>query len=144
MASGGEGVSVEIRRVTVGECDCGIPKYSWQRCDSHEHYWECDYGRVPSFDINNPAPLVIVGRDFAHRLIATGPELHRLVHHAIDVVPATEPDGEVTENSVIRMFYRIEYHGRSWTWELKPAYWADRPTRFNNAHTPIYLGRWPD
>ena len=138
-------MSIEIRHVVIGECDCGVPKYSWERCGKHDHYWECDYGRIPSFDIDNPAPLIIVGRDWAHSVFAEGGqrELGKKLY-AITAVPVPDENGEVTEDSGIRLFQRLEYRGRDWTWELEPAHWADPPTRNNNARVPIYLGRWPD
>lgn len=138
-------MSVEVRHVIVGDCDCGTPKYSWEDRECHEHYWECDYGRIPSFDRENPAPLVVVARDWALSVFKAGGE--RTIgdcHYTIRFVPVPDESGEVTETSEVRLFHSLSYKGRSWTWELEPAHWADPPTRFNNAHSPIYLGRWPD
>ena len=138
-------MSIEIRHVIEGDCDCGTPKYSWEHSNDHGHYWECELGRIPSFDINNPAPLTIDARDWVHQVYANGGtrQIGEKLH-TITVVPVADEHGDVTENSEIRMFHRIEYRGRSWTWELIPAHWADPPTRNNNAHTPIYIGKWPD
>lgn len=138
-------MSIEVRRAIIGDCDCGVPKDSWEQCNDHDHYWECDRGRIPSFDINNPAPLIITGVDWVHRVFKAGGQ-RRIGEkvHTITVVPVPDETGEVTEDSALRMFHRIDYRGRSWTWELEPAHWAEPPTRNNNAHLPIYLGRWPD
>ena len=37
-----------------------------------------------------------------------------------------------------RMFARLDYYGKHWTWELFPAYFAD------NQGPPIIVGMWPD
>ena len=128
-------MSIEIRHVVTGNCDCGTPRYSWEHTTDHDHHWECDYGRIPSFDANNPAPLIITGRDFVRDVYVNGGK-RRIgeVLYAITFV----------EEPALRLFQRIEHNGRSWTWELEPAHWADPPTRHNNARLPIYLGRWPD
>lgn len=138
-------MSVEVRHVVEGDCDCGVPKYSWEHHDEHNHYWECDYGRIPSFDINQPAPLIITACDWAHQVIKDGG--HRRIGeklHSITPVPIPDETGDITEQSEVRLFHRVDYRGQSWTWELEPAHWADPPTRNNNAHARIYLGRWPD
>lgn len=138
-------MSVEVRHVVIGGCDCGIPKFSWDHSNEHDHYWECEYGRVPSFDINDPAPLAVVDRQWAHAVYAQGGE-RRVGEklHTITVVPVLEAGAALTENTSLRMFHRIDYRGQSWTWELEPAHFSDPPTRYNNAHRAIYLGRWPD
>jgi len=137
-------MSIEIRHVIVGECDCGVPKYSWEHTN-HDHYWECDYGIIPSFDIRNPAPLTITSRDFAHWVFEEGPQrISRGSVHTVTVTPMPDTNGDITATSEIRMFYHIEYLGRRWTWELLPAHWGEPPSRYNNARIPIYLGRWPD
>lgn len=137
MAEGvGARMSIEIRHVIEGDCDCGTPKFSWEHSDEHGHYWECEYGRIPSFDINNPAPLVISARDWTHRLLATCAPV-RVGSAFYEVTSLETADG-------IRLFQRLEHHRGSWTWELLPAHWADPPTRHNVASAPIYLGRWPD
>ncbi|KWX66817.1 hypothetical protein [Mycobacterium sp. NAZ190054] len=136
-------MSVEIRHVVVGDCDCGVPKYSWEPHNGHEHYWECAYGRIPSFDVDNPAPLILAGRDWVHDVLKEGGK--RTIgdrFYTITAVPAPDEHGDITETAHLRMFQRLDYRGRSWTWELEAAHWADPPTRHNNA--PIYLGRWPD
>lgn len=130
-------VSIEVRHVVDGDCDCGAPKYSWEHRNRHDHHWECDWGRIPSFDVESPAPLIITSRDFAHRCASHGRVDRIGALHTVEVA-------QVTEGTDARMFQRIDYQGRSWTWELHPAHWADPPTRYNNAHIPIYLGRWPD
>ena len=138
-------MSIEVRHVIVGDCDCGTPKYSWEHDDDHGHYWECDYGRIPSFDIDNPAPLIIIGRRWVHDVFKEGGQRRlgdRL--YTVTAVPIPDENGEVTETSPIRIFQRIDYHGQSWTWELEPAHWNEPPTRYNCARDTIYLGRWPD
>lgn len=137
-------MSIEIRHVITGDCDCGTPKFSWEHSEDHEHYWECDYGRIPSFDIKNPAPLIISSRDWVHRVFAMGECRIGDRLDVITVVPVPDERGEINENSGVRMFQRTDYGGRSWTWELEPAHWADPATRHNSAHMSIYLGRWPD
>lgn len=137
-------MSVEVRYVTKGECHCGVPYVTGERPDTCEHWWECDYGRIPSWEIDNPAPLVIVGCDFAHLEFKEGPR--RLAHgamYSVTMVPIMEPDGDITEESGIRMFQHIEHAGRRWTWELEPAHWADS-AEIRTCINPIYLGRWPD
>lgn len=141
MAEGGAGVSIEIRHVIVGDCDCGIPCYSWEEGNCHEHYWECDYGRIPSFDLKNPAPLIISSCDWVRRVFAMG---ECRIGDRLDAISLVPPPDERGEDSEVRMFQRTVYGDRSWTWELEPAHWADPPTRHNNARIPIYLGRWPD
>ena len=129
-------VSVEIRHVIVGECDCGVPKYSWEHTN-HDHYWECDYGIIPSFDIENPAPLIITSRSWVHCILygSGGGSMSANSKDRHDVVTVLD-DG--------RLLLRIDYDGRSWTWVLEPAHWDEPPSRYNDAHIPIYLGRWPD
>ena len=137
-------MSVEIRYMTEGDCRCPGP-YGPDEEPTCRHWWECDYGPVSRFDIRNPAPLIITGRDWVHDVFKQGGQ--RRSHgrvHTISVVPYPNDQGDIDENSPIRMFHRIDFRGRSWTWELEPAHWAEKPGRDNNAHLPIYLGRWPD
>ena len=137
-------MSVEVRYVTKGECTCGVPYGPGERPSTCEHFWECDYGRIPSFDIENPAPLTITGRDFAHWVFKTGPRrISRGSVHTVTVTPIPDAHGEVTATSEIRMFHHIEYRGRNWTWELLPAHWVN-PDEIRTCIDPIYLGRWPD
>lgn len=137
-------MSIEVRYKVDGECNCRGPYGPGERpARSCEHYWECDYGRIPSFDINNLAPLVITGRDFANWLFKEGPREIRGGLYSLTVVPIPEPDGEITGNSEVRMFQHIDYEGRRWTWEFEPAHWAN-PAEIRTCIDPIYLGRWPD
>lgn len=144
-------MSVEVRRVVIGECDCGTPRFSWEHGTDHRHYWECDYGEIPSFDMENPAPLIIVRRDWVHDVLAKGGRVaqggqrrigEKLFTVTVDAIP--DETGEITENSGVRIFHRLDCRGRSWIWELEPAHWADPATRYNNARMAIYLGRWRD
>ena len=138
-------MSVEVRYIVDGDCDCGTPKYSWEHENGLDHYWECDYGRIPGFNIHDPAPLAVVARDWAHSVYKGGGE-RRIGEklHTVTIVPVLDGSGEVTEDTYLRLFHRIDYHGLSWTWDLLPAHFADPPSKHNNAHRAIYLGRWPD
>lgn len=129
-------MSVEIRHVVTGDCDCGTPRFSWEQSKDHGHHWECDYGVIPSFNLDDPASLAIADQEWVHRALAlANGQLH--IGEALHTI-------RIVEDSEMRLFHRIEHRGRSWIWELEPAHWADPPTRHNNAHRAIYLGRWPD
>jgi|688.fasta_scaffold1410310_1 hypothetical protein len=84
-----------------------------EHADPHPHR-----GQVGSLMLTTP--------NYVRDLISNGPsKFHNNAVHSIRI------DGR-------RMYARIDYYGKHWTWELFPAYFAD------NQGPPIIVGMWPD
>jgi hypothetical protein len=88
----------------------------------------CDWGNFPH---SNPRPdrrevgeLMIATREYVEQLKAGSLMYHGAVHSV------KEKNG--------RMFARIDWYRKHWTWELHEARWWD------GAGPEVLVGRWPD
>jgi hypothetical protein len=137
-------VSVEIRMVVEGECNCGNPYPS----DNPQpatcfHFIECEWGKIPFTTIANPKPengdighLILTTQNWVESLLKGGPIFYPPL---LRQPPWFEKryrgsvDGE-------RIFIHLEYREMKWTWELFEAHWANEGFDAQD----VMIGRWPD
>lgn len=120
-------MSIELRRRTRGECDCGIAKYPGEP-RSCEHWWECDWGRIenPQLDTRYPTPHLMLTTVGFVKFLQGGPGYMRG-----GLVSVSDQDG--------RSYFHLDHSGQRWTWELFEAHFVDGVAR-----PGFLLGRWPD
>lgn len=118
-------MSVELRIVDEGVvCDWGLIEHSDPRPERGE-----------------VGPLMLTTMGYFKDLIEKGPLLRSGgALHSADIHQAD--DGELDENTPVRMFAHIDYNGQHWAWELFLAHWWDGAGRVTTDR--ILVGRWPD
>lgn len=121
-------MSVEIRSVTEGHCNCGTVLTA-DTPSTCTHRWVTDWG-----EIEHPNPRPDRG-EVGHLLITDAGWFHDLCHWG----PALFPDGRVYRaTDGARRFLNLQYGQERWTWEMFDAHWAD------GHPVPMLIGRWPD
>jgi len=138
---GGRLMSVELRITVEGECTCGTPYAPGEEPPPHWHHLECDWGRIdhpmPRPDRGEIGHLMLITRSYFGELFKHGPRLRQGRIESVDAVPDA-PDGEITDDTPLRLYAYIDTPEGRWTWELFDAHWA------NGKGPDVYIGRWPD
>ena len=89
----------------------------------------CDWGTFINAEAEPAAglqSLILVCLEYVAELLITGPRSY----HRGGIESVTLHNG--------RKFIHLDVEGRRWTWELFAARWWD------DAPSPIMVGRWPD
>jgi hypothetical protein len=143
--------SVGVWRTVSGDCTCGIPYPADDPPKrTHRHYLECEWGVVQYTqarpDRGEVGPLVIVSRDGFLDLLENGDN---------------QLDKPAVASAYIedwRLFYRLDYDGQHWIWELFEMHWTDlddgpderceqAPGTYPKCHAHacnLLIGRWSD
>jgi hypothetical protein len=134
-------VSVEIRMVVEGQCNCGNPYPSDNpQTATCFHFLECEWGKISP---TNPKPehgevlhLMLTTRYWVEILLKDGPFLYPPM---LSQPPWFEKrySGSVDGD---RIFVSLEYRDMKWTWELFEAHWSDLTVGAED----VMIGRWPD
>jgi hypothetical protein len=132
-------VSVEIRMVVEGECNCENPSDK-PHPPTCFHFLECGWGKIPFTD---PSPergevghLMLTTRYWVELLLEDGPILYPPM---LSQPPWFEKRYIVSADGD-RIFVSLEYRDMKWTWELFEAHWSHLAVGAGD----LMIGRWPD
>lgn len=127
-------MSLELRMVTEGDCECGQVWPRGHKYTKCRHPVVCDLGEI---EYTDPRPakgevghLMLMSVRFADQLQSQGPRVRwRDGYHEIHSVTRDE-DGQA--------YAHLEFEGFRWTWKLITAHWWDR------GDPDMLVGVWPD
>lgn len=125
-----QSMSVEIRRVTEGICECGVCHPIGHRYTCH-HHWECDWGRLDNMEADPK-------RGVQHLIAITGRGVERILDSG-GAEPGKRGGTVLVTVDGDRTFLHLEHQSGSWTWELFPAHFQD-----GRGPNDLFIGRWPD
>lgn len=127
-------MSVELRWVVEGECNCSVPRLSTEPATCRHHV-ECDWGRFTNADLSPHPPihyLMIAHTSWVSYVKKNGPTIApRYVDESEGGIVSVTSEND-------RTFFHLDHNGQRWTWELFPAHFADRYP------SGLLVGRWPD
>jgi hypothetical protein len=122
-------MSVELRFVVEGECECGTPKpigFKY-KCS---HHLVCVWGRFGNGEADPRWPLehlMLIAGDYVTRMLQFGAE------------PGTRGGTVSCSSDADRLFCHLDYEGKRTTWELFEAHFAD-----GGGPHDLFVGVWPD